>query len=469
MGEGCPSAGRGVIQGDIISPIFFILVMEQLFRTHDPSPTGVTAGNYLQIGVLGYADDAALISLSAGEMTQRLSSVSRGSKSDADMDIHKGKTKTMVVERQQQFNPPTVEAIKKTESEYKHECEFCGRRCKTLRGLKIHKAACNKQHGLTDESYEIKRINAVFGRPQDRWFRVEWVGHPGKDSWEPERSLTRQGCEQSIKAFWDSVTLSPSAEFIADPDDAWRCWTCGKGFKTSSSLKAHITRTHTTRCYHGSTADKDTRTKQHVEAQERKQYVFCEGSPIDNVWLFKYLGSRFRADGDEVADIKARIAASTSTAGKMRAIWASRSTPLKLKMRIYKTGVCSRLTYGCEAWHLNSRTCAMINGANSLMVARITNRTPHEEASPATRSFDVIRWIRARRLQWVGHILRMDPDRMVNKALRHICENRREGDLLMDTPPPLTWVQLKDLANDRKACRQRVHEIYHNCFVKVTL
>ena len=63
----------------------------------------------------------------------------------------------------------------------------------------------------------------------------------------------------------------------------------------------------------------------------------------------KYLGSRFRADGDETADIKARIAMANTTFGKMRAIWASRSTPLKLKMRIYKTGVCSRLTYGCEA------------------------------------------------------------------------------------------------------------------------
>ena len=216
-------------------------------------------------------------------------------------------------------------------------------------------------------------------------------------------------------------------------------------------MKAHITRTHTTRCYHGSTADKDTRNKQHADAQENKPYVFCEGSSIENVWLMKYLGSRFRADGDETAEIKARIAMTNTTFGKMRVIWASRSTPLKLKMRIYKTGVCSRLTYGCEAWHLDSRASAMINGANSLMVARITNRTPHEEASPATRSFDVVRCIRARRLRWVGHILRMDPSRMVHKALRHIHESRRAGDLLMDTPPPLTWTQLKDLAAKREA------------------
>ena len=53
---------RGVIQVDIISPILFILALEQIFRTHDRSPAGVQVGNYLQIGVLDYADDAALVS-----------------------------------------------------------------------------------------------------------------------------------------------------------------------------------------------------------------------------------------------------------------------------------------------------------------------------------------------------------------------------------------------------------------------
>ena len=50
---------RGLIQGVIISPIFFILALEQVFRLYDKDPAGAEVGNYLQIGVLGYADDAA--------------------------------------------------------------------------------------------------------------------------------------------------------------------------------------------------------------------------------------------------------------------------------------------------------------------------------------------------------------------------------------------------------------------------
>ena len=46
----------------ILYHLFFILAMNQIFRVHDPSPTGVTVGNYLHVGVLGYADDAAIAS-----------------------------------------------------------------------------------------------------------------------------------------------------------------------------------------------------------------------------------------------------------------------------------------------------------------------------------------------------------------------------------------------------------------------
>ena len=59
---------RGVIQGDIMSPVFFVLAMEQIFRRHDAGSDGVDVGNHLHIGVLGYADDAALISSSPSTM-----------------------------------------------------------------------------------------------------------------------------------------------------------------------------------------------------------------------------------------------------------------------------------------------------------------------------------------------------------------------------------------------------------------
>ena len=86
---------RGVIQGDIISPIFFILALEQLFRLYDKNPEGVRVGNYLQIGVLGYADDAAMLSRSTDLLSTRVSKISIKSRDEADMHLNKSKTKNM--------------------------------------------------------------------------------------------------------------------------------------------------------------------------------------------------------------------------------------------------------------------------------------------------------------------------------------------------------------------------------------
>ena len=121
-----------------------------------------------------------------------------------------------------------------------------------------------------DKEYELLRINAVFGTPQHRWFRVEWKGHPDEDSWEPERSLANQGCEQSIQDYWKGSNIYPIAEFVADPDDVWRCWTCGKGYAFAASLKAHITHNHPTQKGHSLTAVKDAHNQQRKDSQKVK-------------------------------------------------------------------------------------------------------------------------------------------------------------------------------------------------------
>ena len=140
-------------------------------------------------------------------------------------------------------------------------------------------------------------------------------------------------------------------------------------------MKIKCDDTHPPQQWRGSTADKDTRRQQQKKHQDSKEHVLCGYNYIDNVWLCKYLGSRFRADGDQKMDIQARIAAASTTAGKMRSVWASKTIPLRLKLRIYRTGVCSKLTYGAEAWRLDEKACAMLNGVNSHMVSHITGRS----------------------------------------------------------------------------------------------
>ena len=83
------------------------------------------------------------------------------------------------------------------------------------------------------------------------------------------------------------------------------------------------------------------------------------------------------------------------------------------------------------------------------MLAHITGRTRREEASETTSTFNLVKWIRARRHQWLGHILRMDDRRMLKTAVRYIYNNRQDGDLLMDAPVTDSWEELMALPENR--------------------
>ena len=96
---------RGVVQGDITSPLYFILALELILRRHDQFPDkGVTFGEVL-LHTLGYADDAALIDYGDEDgvsmATLRMTAITQGSKDDADMDISMPKTKVTHVQTQE--------------------------------------------------------------------------------------------------------------------------------------------------------------------------------------------------------------------------------------------------------------------------------------------------------------------------------------------------------------------------------
>ena len=76
------------------------------------------------------------------------------------------------------------------------------------------------------------------------------------------------------------------------------------------------------------------------------------------------------------------------------------------------------------------------------MVSIITRKTPHEETSAATCTFNLVSWIRSRRMQWLGHILRMNDSRLINKAFMLMYTKRQPGDLLMDAPASHNWTEL---------------------------
>ena len=72
---------RGVLQGDIFSPVAFIASLMQTFKCYDIPDSGITVGqspNQVTISGLEYADDAALLDIDTENASKRLEAISQG-------------------------------------------------------------------------------------------------------------------------------------------------------------------------------------------------------------------------------------------------------------------------------------------------------------------------------------------------------------------------------------------------------
>ena len=87
---------RGVLQGDIFSPIAFIAGLDRIFRRHDVHTAGVTVGSgdsSMKMSKFEYADDAALVDDDAATATTRVTAIAAGC-SDGDLGEEQGNAYT---------------------------------------------------------------------------------------------------------------------------------------------------------------------------------------------------------------------------------------------------------------------------------------------------------------------------------------------------------------------------------------
>ena len=135
-----------------------------------------------------------------------------------------------------------------------------------------------------------------------------------------------------------------------------------------------------------------------------------------------------------MTDVRTRIAMTRKRFGQLRHVWQGKCLHLNLRLRLYKSCVCSILTYGSEAWSIDKETRKALNGVNASMVSVLTGKTSQQGASAKWMTFNIVTWVRVSRLQWLGHILRMGKECKLKQAVFEMFTHRNEGDMLMDAP-----------------------------------
>ena len=163
------------------------------------------------------------------------------------------------------------------------------------------------------------------------------------------------------------------------------CSDCQRDFPTKGGLAVPQCRWcdggKTVRSRKGSLADKTVQNVKRKQYEDSLGHVSLEGQQLDNVYTFEYLGCRIQSDGEEKADINYHMAIAQSMFNSLSHLWGDHRVTNNMKIRLYKSVVCSTLSHGCEAWTFSQSVRKTRRGFNSCCLSFITGEYRRDTAT----------------------------------------------------------------------------------------
>lgn len=182
----------------------------------------------------------------------------------------------------------------------------------------------------------------------------------------------------------------------------------------------------------------DSKTKyMHMTAMEGRrsqENMIVNRHNFENVRSFEYLGTTLTNNNKISEEISRRIMAGNRTYYANIKLFKSRLLSRTTKAKIYKTLVRPVVTYGSEAWNLLANDANKLRTFERKVIRRIYGpiqnqngwriRT-NDEIQNILNQEDIVRFVKAQRMRWFGHVERMEEKRMPRKVLKTRMEKRR--------------------------------------------
>ena len=200
--------------------------------------------------------------------------------------------------------------------------------------------------------------------------------------------------------------------------------------------------------------------------------ITAEGTNVEVVEDFFYLGSYLSRTGSCDKECMIRIGKAAYVKGRQVNIWKSKNISLAVKIRRYESLVISTCCMVQNHGHYLSHKWKKLEAAHHKFRRRLLgitwrDKARNEDIRKKNGSRKLKDIIKERRLRWIGHVLRMENSRTVRQATQWALrgDKRKPGrprknwvDVIKREfkNTDLTWEEAEVLANDKAEWRRRV-------------
>ena len=155
----------------------------------------------------------------------------------------------------------------------------------------------------------------------------------------------------------------------------------------------------------------------------RSPSISIDGSELNNVDHFKYLGSIISNDGTLDKEINTRICKASQALGRLRVrVLNQHNIHKSTKLKVYKAIVLTTLLYGSETWtlhkkHLKQLEVFHMRCLRSILRIRWQDKITNLEVLQRADLSSIEAMVLKSQLRWTGHVIRMNEERLPKQLL----------------------------------------------------
>ena len=159
------------------------------------------------------------------------------------------------------------------------------------------------------------------------------------------------------------------------------------------------------------------------------------GVTYEGVVEFMYLGTLINNDNSVEKQIQRRILVGNRTYFAAISLFRSPLLSIATKIILYKKLIRPVVSYGAEAWTLtkNEEQALLIFESKIFRIYGLKyengewkSRT-NRELEEMSKGENIVKWIKGQRISWLGHLERMEEDRMPKKITQELEGTGRRG------------------------------------------